>query len=73
VNCSSGAGRRGGALISAYSASKFGVIGLTQSLAEELAPHRITVNAYCPGHVTATPIWDFIDREMASSASTAEW
>ena len=66
VNGSSGAGRRGGALISAYSASKFGVIGLTQSLAEELAPNRITVNAYCPGHVTATPMWDFIDREMAS-------
>jgi meso-butanediol dehydrogenase / (S,S)-butanediol dehydrogenase / diacetyl reductase len=66
VNGSSGAGRRGGALTSAYSASKFGVIGLTQSLAEELAPHGITVNAYCPGHVTATPMWDFIDREMAS-------
>lgn len=65
VNGSSGAGRRGGALISAYSASKFGVIGLTQSLAEELAPHRITVNAYCPGHVTETPMWEFIDREMA--------
>lgn len=66
INGSSGAGRRGGAMISAYSASKFGVIGLTQSLAEELAPHRITVNAYCPGHVTETPMWEFIDREMAA-------
>lgn len=66
VNGSSGAGRRGGALISAYAASKFGVIGLTQSLAEELAPHRITVNAYCPGHITETPMWDFIDRELTS-------
>lgn len=66
INGSSGAGRRGGSLISAYSATKFGVIGLTQSLAVELAPHRITVNAYCPGHVTSTPMWDRIDQQMTS-------
>ena len=66
INGSSGAGRRGASLISAYSATKFGVIGLTQSLAVELAPHRITVNAYCPGHVTSTPMWDLIDRQLTS-------
>ena len=65
VNAPSGAGRRGDAPIGAYAASKFGVIGLTQALAVELAPHRITVNAYCPGHVTSTPMWDFIDSESA--------
>jgi NAD(P)-dependent dehydrogenase (short-subunit alcohol dehydrogenase family) len=66
INASSGAGRRGNALIGAYAASKFGVIGLTQSLAVELAPHAITVN--CPGHVTSTPMWQLIDRELSSLA-----
>ena len=66
VNASSGAGRRGDALVGAYSASKFGVIGLTQALAVELAPHAITVNAYCPGHVTSTPMWDQIDEEVTA-------
>jgi meso-butanediol dehydrogenase/(S,S)-butanediol dehydrogenase/diacetyl reductase len=64
INGSSGAGRRGGQLIAAYTASKFGVIGLTQALAVELAPHGITVNAYCPGHITSTPMWEAIDAAL---------
>jgi meso-butanediol dehydrogenase / (S,S)-butanediol dehydrogenase / diacetyl reductase len=71
VNISSGAGRQGGASVSAYSASKFAVIGLTQSIAVELAPHRITVNACCPGHVTTTPMWDYIDAEFARATGAA--
>jgi NAD(P)-dependent dehydrogenase (short-subunit alcohol dehydrogenase family) len=44
-------GRRGGRENGAYSASKFGVIGLVESLAAELAPHDVLVNAVCPGQV----------------------
>jgi sorbitol-6-phosphate 2-dehydrogenase/meso-butanediol dehydrogenase/(S,S)-butanediol dehydrogenase/diacetyl reductase len=45
---SSDAGRRGFPGIAAYCASKFGLIGLVESVAVELAPHGVTVNALCP-------------------------
>ena len=48
---SSSAGKRGMARYAAYCASKFALIGFTQSLALELAPHQINVNAICPGLV----------------------
>jgi NAD(P)-dependent dehydrogenase (short-subunit alcohol dehydrogenase family) len=49
VNIASVAGKRGQPGEGAYSASKFAVIGLTQVLAQELAPYGINVNAICPG------------------------
>jgi NAD(P)-dependent dehydrogenase (short-subunit alcohol dehydrogenase family) len=51
VNMSSSAGRLGYAFRTPYSAAKWGVIGLTQSLAKELGPHGISVNAILPGVV----------------------
>jgi len=63
INASSGAGRRGSRNMSPYSASKFAVVGITQSFAAELAPHQITVNAYCPG-IVDTPMWKGLDQDF---------
>ncbi len=51
INMSSVTGKQGSARYAAYSASKFAVIGLTQSLAHELAPYHVNVNAICPSLV----------------------
>ncbi|KAH9949652.1 NAD-binding protein [Amylocystis lapponica] len=51
IGASSIAGKRGLKTLSAYSAAKFAVRGLTQSAAQELAKHKITVNGYAPGFI----------------------
>jgi len=63
INISSEAGRRGSALLMAYSAFKSADISLTQSLALELAPYNINVNCVCPG-VIWTPLWERLARSL---------
>ncbi|WP_426167950.1 SDR family NAD(P)-dependent oxidoreductase [Sandarakinorhabdus sp. DWP1-3-1] len=52
INIASQAAKSGFPHMAAYVASKHGMVGLTRSNAVELGPHRITVNAVCPNHVT---------------------
>ncbi|MFW0775802.1 SDR family NAD(P)-dependent oxidoreductase [Paenarthrobacter nitroguajacolicus] len=65
LNASSGQGRQGFIFTPHYAASKFGVIGLSQSLAKELAPSGIRVNSYCPG-IVKTEMWEYNDHEWGS-------
>jgi meso-butanediol dehydrogenase / (S,S)-butanediol dehydrogenase / diacetyl reductase len=57
--------RGGNHLMTPYSASKAGVVSLTRSAAQLLAPDRITSNCVCPGAVE-TPMWEQIDREWGA-------
>ncbi len=64
INFSSQAGRRGEPYVLLYCATKAAIISVTQSLALELAPHQIRVNAIAPG-VIDTPMWDHVDSLFA--------
>lgn len=65
VNISSLAGKRGSANNTAYCAAKFGVNGLTQSLAKELGPRGIRVNAVCPVYVQTEGVRDALSDPLA--------
>jgi meso-butanediol dehydrogenase / (S,S)-butanediol dehydrogenase / diacetyl reductase len=61
INTASGQARQGFIYTPHYAASKFGVIGITQSLAKEVAKDGITVNAFCPG-IIETDMWAYNDE-----------
>jgi NAD(P)-dependent dehydrogenase (short-subunit alcohol dehydrogenase family) len=72
VAISSDAGRRGVPYLHAYSASKFGLIGLVQSLAGELAPH-VTANAICPVSTPGTGMGrQVLDWKVAATGRSAD-
>ena len=69
VVISSGAGKKGIAKYAAYCASKFALIGFTQSLAKEVGQYNINVNAICPGLVDTERV-DFIAAALANSGES---
>jgi len=71
IGASSVLGKRGSANTIAYSGSKAAIRGMTQSAASELAPHKITVNAYAPGAIE-TAMLDYVESAFTEGTGAKE-
>ena len=67
VNVASLLSFQGGVLVSSYAIAKHGVVGVTQALANEWAPHGVRVNAIAPGYIAT----DFTEALRDDGAATA--
>lgn len=72
VNIASTAGLKGFQYVSAYCAAKHGVIGLTRSLALELAKTGVTVNAVCPGYTDTDLVKDAVENIVTKTGCTPD-
>jgi NAD(P)-dependent dehydrogenase (short-subunit alcohol dehydrogenase family) len=72
INVASIAGKTGAPYVSAYSASKHGVLGLTRSVALEVATKGVTINAVCPGYVDTEMTERAVENIQAKTGRTAD-